>query len=244
MWRACKVSIYEGDIWKEKGGRFLKWLPVETDRGSIYSHDGCLLATSVQFFEIRIDPAAPSDKYFNADIDSLSIALEKYADGHKSRYEWKSYIVKKREAWHLRKENGSRNVLLVKKADHDLYRKFKTFPLLRRGANGGGLIVNRFSRRTKPFKDLAFRTIGLDRDNDKVGLEDYYDAYLRGSDTKQLMKRISGVWVPADDIAELNRKKGDDIVTTIDVSMQDILHGELYKALEYQQAKEAWYLRF
>ncbi len=238
MWRAFTVSFIEGDEWRAKSGKYVKLLPVESERGSIYSHEGDLIATSVQFFEIRIDPAASSQKNFDKHIDELSKELEKYADFNRSRYEWASYLTSKRDGWLERKEKGSRNIMLVKRADHDLYKKFRQFPLLKLGSNGGGLIINRFSQREKPFKELASRTIGLDRDEDKVGLEEYYDQYLTGQKSEQLMKRISGVWVPADDFTELDAKKGDDIITTLDIQMQDITHQELLKAMNTYKAKE------
>jgi len=243
MWRAFRVSVLEGKEWRDKGGDYVKWMPIESERGSIYSHDGSLLATSVQFFEIRIDPAAASDRDFKSDIDSLSIYLETYADFNRSRYQWKAYLTQKRDGYFLRGEKGSRNILLAKKADHDLYRKFRKFPLLRRGSNGGGLIINRLSRRTKPFKKLASRTIGLDRAGNeelqKIGIEGYYDDVLRGEESKQLMKKISGVWVPAQDLADSEMKRGDDVVSTIDMPVQDVVHHELSKAAKKYRASSA-----
>ena len=238
MWRAFTVSVLEGEEWRAKSGKYVKLLPVESERGSIYSHGGDLLATSVQFFEIRIDPAASSQKNFDKHLDELSKELEKYADFNRSRYEWANYLRSKRDGWIERKEKGSRNIMLVKRADHDLYKKFRKFPLLKLGSNGGGLIINRFSQREKPFKGLASRTIGINRDEDQVGLEEYYDQYLTGEKSEQLMKRISGVWVPADDVTELDAKKGDDIMTTLDVQIQDITHQELLKAMNTYRAKE------
>jgi cell division protein FtsI (penicillin-binding protein 3) len=239
MWRAFTVSVLEGDQWREKAGKYVKLLPVESERGSIFSHEGSLLATSVQFFEIRFDPAASSQKNFDKHIKGLCAMLEKYADFDRSKYQWESYLTSKRNGWFNKKEKGSRNIMLAKQVDHDLYKKFKTFPLLELGANGGGLIINRISKREKPFKSLASRTIGLDRDNsDNVGLEGYYDDYLKGTVSDQLMKRLSGVWVPANDLSDIDERKGDDIVTTIDVRMQDVMHTELGKAMQTYRADE------
>jgi len=239
MWRAFTVSIVEGDEWRQKSGKYVKLLPVQSERGSIFSHEGSLLATSVQFFEIRFDPAASSQKNFNKHIKELCVMLEKYADFDRNRYQWESYLVSKRNGWFNKREKGSRNIMLAKKVDHDLYKKFRSFPLLKYGANGGGLIINRISKREKPFKSLASRTIGLDRDNaEKIGLEGYYDQYLKGQVSQQLMKRISGVWVPANDLLDVEQKKGDDIVTTIDIQIQDIVHSELLSAMHQYRAKE------
>ena len=77
MWRAFTVSVLEGDQWREKAGKYVKLLPVESERGSIFSHEGSLLATSVQFFEIRFDPAASSQKNFDKHIKNLCTMLEK-----------------------------------------------------------------------------------------------------------------------------------------------------------------------
>jgi len=239
MCRAFTVSVLEGEEWREKAGRYVKLLPVESERGSIFSHEGSLLATSVQFFEIRFDPAASSQKNFDKYIKDLCVMLEKYSDFDRSKYQWEVYLRSKRDGWFNNREKGSRNIMLAKDADHDLYKKFKSFPLLELGSNGGGLIINRISKREKPFKSLASRTVGLDRDNaEKVGLEGYYDEYLKGTITEQLMKRLSGVWVPANDLSDIDEKKGDDIVTTIDIRMQDIAQSELVKSMSRYRAKE------
>lgn len=240
LFKVFTISVAEGDEWREKGNKYVKWTDVEATRGSIFSEDGHVWSTSSQFFEIRIDPVAPSEKNFNKHVDSLSYYLERYADGVKSRSEWKQLFVNNRRAYQTRKEKGTRNVLLCKKANYDLYRKFKAFPLLRFGANGGGLKITRFGERVRPYNQLAARTIGEDRNNaDKTGIEGFWDDELSGEKTKRLMKKVSGgMWIPVfEDIAEEGVKKGSDLMVTLDVDIQDIVHSELLEAVITQQAE-------
>jgi len=240
LWKVFVISCVEGDEWRAKGNKYVKWADVEATRGSIFSEDGHVWSTSSQFFEIRIDPVASSEKNFNNHVDSLSYYLERYADGVKSRSEWKAFLVKQRRAYQSRKEKGTRNVLLCKKANYDLFRKFKTFPLLRFGANGGGLIINRYGERVRPYNQLAARTIGEDRDNaDKTGIEGFWDEELSGEVTKRLMKKVSGgMWIPVlEDVAQQEVKRGSDLMITLDVDIQDIVHSELLEAVTRQDAE-------
>ncbi len=239
MWKVFVISVVEGDEWREKGNKYVKWVDIEATRGSILSEDGHVWSTSSQFFEIRIDPVAPSKRDFENQIDSLCVYLERYADGVKSRSEWRSLLAGKRRAYELRKEKGSRNILLAKKANYDLYRKFKSFPLLRKGSNKGGLKVDRFAERVRPFNQMAARTIGDYRETaDKTGIEGFWNKELAGETTKQLKKKVAGgVWIPVFDIADDEIKKGSDIITTLDVDVQDIVHTELLEAVQYQEAE-------
>lgn len=256
LWRVAKISLVEGDMWRNQGGKYVKLIDVEAERGNILSEDGSLLATSNQFFEIRIDPSASKKKDFYKHVDSLSYYLSRYADEKKTPEQWSNFLKKKRRAWEvkaveltkpkedrnaylIKQAEGSRNILLAKKANYNLYEKFRKFPLLRLGANRGGFINDKFSTREKPFKSWASRTIGEDRKNAvKVGLEGYFENHLKGVTDQKLMKRIVGnVWLPIHDPTELEVKKGDDVLTTIDIDIQDIVHNELLSTVVEQEAE-------
>jgi len=238
MWKVFVISVIEGDEWREKGNKYMRWTDIEATRGSIFSEDGHVWSTSSQFFEIRIDPVASRDAFYKQ-VDSLCIYLERYADGARSKSDWKSLLVSKRKAYDLRKEKGTRNILLAEQANYDLYRKFKSFPLLRKGRTGGGLIIKRFAERVHPYGQMAARTIGNYRVTaDKTGIEGFWDKQLAGQVTKRLEKKVGGgVWIPVDDIAEEEIKKGSDLMVTLDVDIQDIVHTELLEAVEYQEAQ-------
>ena len=224
-----RISVVERSTWTAKGDSTkLEFIDIEPDRGNIYSHDGRLLATSVPFFDLHMDLNSEpmTDRIFNAHVDSLSIYLAKYVFKKESAGNVRRRLVRSRQA-------GNRYFLIKKNATYNELTRIKDFPLIRLGKYRGGLIVERKSRRLKPFKNLASRTIGLDRDNaQSVGLEDTFDSYLRGAVGKRLMQRVgNGVWVPVHDLSEIQPERGQDIVTNLDMRMQDICQTALKEAL-------------
>jgi len=230
FWRVIKVNVLEGDKWRKKGDKHLKWMPIEADRGDIYAMDGSPLATSQPFFEIRMDLKVIKDKLFNAKVDSLAYKLNKMFPAGKSKSEWKSYLATNR---------ASKNAYCGIAKDLTIAQKETVidFPILRKSKYRGGAIVNRYFKRRKPFRELASRTIGLDRQNsDKVGLEGYFDKFLTGANEKRLMKFVRPDWIPVYDPSEFEPQSGDDIYTTLDIDIQDIAHTELQKALKKYEA--------
>lgn len=225
-YRVFKVSVVEGDKWRKMGAKNVKWKELNADRGDIYADDGSLLATSLQFFEIRMDMKAPKNDVFNSGVDSLAFYLATTIRKDKSKYEWAQTLKNARK-------KGNRYLYIDKGVTVDEYRLLKTFPILREGKIKGGLIEVKYGKRTKPFRDLASRTIGEDRENaSKIGLEGAFDKFLSGPADKVLQKRLShNVWVPVYDPSELGARRGDDIVSTINVHLQDVVHEELSKAL-------------
>src|SRR5258706_3307120 len=101
------------------------------------------------------------------------------------------------------------------------------------GRNAGGLIVQQNSRRQLPYRLLAARTIGYKIGEVKpVGIEGSYNEELSGISGLQLMQKISGgVWMPINDDNEVEPRNGDDIITTIDVNIQDVTEQALYDQL-------------
>jgi cell division protein FtsI (penicillin-binding protein 3) len=112
------------------------------------------------------------------------------------------------------------------------YKAFRNFPLVRLGRNKSGVIVETKTKRLNPFGLLARRTIGLARENaQNVGLERTYDSLLKGSGGKRLVRFISGsAYVPVEGY-EIDPENGKDIITTLDVNIQDIAENALYKML-------------
>jgi cell division protein FtsI (penicillin-binding protein 3) len=100
------------------------------------------------------------------------------------------------------------------------------------------LIANEKTIRLNPYQMLAFRTIGLARDSNKVGLEMTYDSLLRGRNGKQFVRKIAGgVSVPVDDTYEIEPETGKDIVSTIDVFIQDVTESALMKMMIQNEAQ-------
>lgn len=227
------IGVIHADQWREKGDSTkLKYFDIEPDRGNIYSADGYPLATSVPYFDLHMDlnSEAMTKKIFDANIDSLAIYFSRYVFKDESPASIKRRIIRRRK-------DGDRYFLVKNNATYEELKRIKTFPLIRLGKYRGGLIVERKSRRLKPFRNLAARTIGLDRDNaPSVGLEGSFDEYLRGNAGKKLMERVGNVWIPVHDLTEIDPERGLNIVTTLDMRIQDIAQKALVNALQNHNA--------
>ncbi|MBK8504257.1 MAG: transpeptidase family protein [Saprospiraceae bacterium] len=227
------VGVIQGSEWREKGDSTkLKYFDIEPDRGNIYSADGYPLATSVPYFDLHMDlnSDAMTKSIFNQHVDSLSIYLARYIFQDESPASIKRRIIRRRSA-------GDRYFLIKNNVTYEELKKIKNFPLIRLGKYRGGLLIERKSRRLKPFRNLAARTIGLDRDNaPSVGLEASFDEYLRGDAGKKLMERVGNVWIPIHDLTEIEPERGQNVVTTLDMRMQDICQKALLVALNTHNA--------
>jgi cell division protein FtsI (penicillin-binding protein 3) len=228
------ISFIEGKRWKAEAEKNVKWMPETADRGNIYSDDELLLSTSIQFFEIRMDLTVAKHDLFKRNVDSLALMLSKTIEPYKSESEW-------RKEMYAGRKKKNRYFFIAKGLDAETVNMLRTFPLFRDGKYGGGYVEIRYGTRKKPYGELASRTIGADRINaDKVGLEGYYDKYLKGPSDKRLMKRIdatNNIWVPVYDPSEFQTKKGDDIITSLNVHLQDVVHNELEKQLIQSRAE-------
>lgn len=238
MFKIFKISVIEGDKWKSKASDNIKWKIVDADRGSIYSDEMHLLSTSVQFFEIRMDLATVKDELFYENVDSLALFLSRFPKEfvkEKSAGQWKSELLSN-------KKRKNAYFFIARGLDIEAFQKIKKAPILRHGKYKGGLIAFRYGRRVKPFRDMASRTIGVDRENaDKIGLEGYFDRFLRGDADQRLMKKLTSpdgeIWVPLYDPSENDIRKGDDIVTTLNVEIQDFVHHSMINMLSKYEAE-------
>jgi cell division protein FtsI (penicillin-binding protein 3) len=228
------IGIWEGEKWRKLGeDTYVKYVDIEAERGNILADDGSLLAASLPFFEIRMDLKAGGldDELFTEGVDSLAFYLSRYVDTYRSAGSWKSYLIEQRK-------KGNRYLLLGKDLTLQEMNRVKKFPILKHGQHRGGLIVHVTSKRERPFKNLAYRTIGLYRENAQmIGIEAAFDKVLRGEKGKQLMeKRRPDIWVPIDDITAVKPQSGKDVVTTLNVMLQDISHRALENAMRQHNA--------
>ncbi len=229
------VSQVEGREWRHQGDSTkLKIVDILPDRGNIYSADGFMLATSVPLFDLHMDFAseAMTQSIFKNNVDSLAICLAAHVFTKNTKKQVYDRLLKARK--------GRQRYFLIKKnATYEQYQKIKKFPLIGLGKYQGGLVVEQHSRRLKPFKSLAHRTIGLSRKNaQSIGLEASFDEYLKGKEGKRLMQKVGNkVWVPMNDLSEIQPEKGMDIVTTLDMRIQDIAQNSIRKSLEKHAAE-------
>ena len=224
------IQWVEGNYYRKLGKeRTVKNFPIPANKGNVYSADGSLLATSIPEYTVYFDAVAPSDENFKENVeglsDSLSVMFGKSA-GH-----YQSKLQKARA-------NKSRYVFLAKKLSYTEHMRLKTFPLFNKGANKGGLIIEQKIVREHPIGLVAKRTIGYERSNeDGKGLEYAFRDYLNGKNGHRMMQKIAkNQWKPISDINEKDPQDGYDIISTIDVYIQDIAHHALLKQLEHYSA--------
>ncbi|MBK8967031.1 MAG: penicillin-binding protein [Saprospiraceae bacterium] len=237
--RLYQLSVVQAPKWEAKADSlFLKFVDVEADRGNVLAADGSLLATSLPFFDAHFDVKAEglTDEAFNANLDSLAWMLSTYIDQQYTPGAYKEWLIALREA--DPNTRGIRYVPIAKNLSYYKMQMIKNFPLFRLGRYKGGLIVEQRSERERPFKLLAQRTIGYVRDGAlPVGLEGSFDKVLGGSKGKQLMLRVPGdVYIPVSDLAEIEPNAGDDIVTTLDINIQDVAENALLRACKAHEA--------
>ncbi len=228
--KAVYIQQFEGAKWRSMSDSLHQRIDeIEAQRGTIYSEDGQMLSTSIPQFDIYIDfrVAALREKNglrFRENIDSLSICLANLFKDL-SAPEYKSILQQGYKA-------EESYFLLKKKISFREYDELRRFPLFKQGRYKSGLIANERTIRLNPYQMLAFRTIGLARDSNKVGLEMTYDSILKGRNGKQTVRSIAGgVGVPVDDTYLIEPETGKDIVSTIDVFIQDIAETALMKMM-------------
>ncbi len=230
------IQFKEGDMWRAKAKSLTtQEFVVDASRGNIYDTGQNLLATSLPYYEIGMDVNTEylerlSDTDFNAQTDSLSLALANLLKGKTSR----SWFQDFRKA----RASGDRYVQVAKDVSYRQLQLIRKFPLFRLGKNKGGFVVLQTSKRERPFQLLASRTIGYEREAiQPIGLEGAFNQYLKGTSGQRLMQKISGgAWMPVSDENEIDPEDGSDIVSTIDINIQDVAEHSLLLQLTKNNA--------
>ena len=243
--KAVYIQRFQGAYWKSLSDSLhLEYRDLDADRETIYNEDGSMLSTSIPFFDIHIDFGADglrekNGKRFKDNLDSLSIGLSNvFTDANQVAY---------KKELQFGYNNEDRYYMLHKRVSFEQYQSLKKLPLIRQGRNKSGFIIEDREKRLTPFGLLANRTIGLSReymDSDgklvqkNVGLEKTYDSLLRGVSGKRLVRRISGgAFVPIEG-SEIEPENGKDVITTIDVNVQDIAETALMRMMIQNEALE------
>jgi cell division protein FtsI (penicillin-binding protein 3) len=244
--RLYQLSVVQRDIWEAKGNnRYIKLVDAPTDRGNILADDGSLLATSVPFFDIHFDAKAEGltrnkEIFSDQAIDSLARLLSKHVNPEYTPDAYREWLTALRAA--PDSVRGIRYVPIAKDLNYEKAMLVKTFPIFREGRNKGGFILEQKPRRERPFKILAQRTIGYTREGAlPVGLEGSFDNVLEpkgdSSSRKIMMVRVPGdIYIPVDDLMEIEPEAGADIVTTLDINIQDIAENALLRACQSHDA--------
>lgn len=237
IYQMISVQQIENSRW-EQIARNLKenTVKIEPNRGNICADDGSILATSAPGYYVRIDLAAEGVKrVFSNEADSLAYYLSAFFK-NASRQE---YTQKLNTAY---KNNNRGFMLTPRKIDYHELQQIKKFPILRRGRYGGGMIIEQENQRITPLGSLALRTIGdlnkgayggVHGNIGYTGLEGAYEQYLKGKEGISYRENLSGRWVSR---IEIEPQDGMDIITTLNIKLQDIAESALLQNLEKHSA--------
>ncbi|MBT8178655.1 MAG: transpeptidase family protein [Eudoraea sp.] len=235
VFKLVSIQMVQGEKYKALAmQRTEKMFTIAPNRGNLYSDDGSLLATSVAKYTIRFDAVTVSKRDFEALVQPLSEALGSQFGKSPSHYD---KLLRKARA------NNNRYTLVARNIEYSDYIKVKSFPLFNKGPYKGGLIVEQRTVREHPLGKIAERSVGYERFDEngyatRVGLEGAFGNYLRGIEGKRLKQKIAkGQWKPIglDNIVE--PKDGYDVVSTININIQDIAHHALLAQLEKYKAE-------
>ena len=198
-------------------------------RGRILSEDGSVLVTSIPLYDLHMDLKVIKEDVFLEGVDSLAWHLSQVFP-EKSKSQWEVALRKAR----TRKNQYFK---LKNKVKYTVYQKVREFPILRKGKFKGGFIVERYSKQHKPHGILAERTLGYVREGiQPVGIEGAYNDYLAGESGTIIKKYVNGSWKPVSDYIK-EPINGADVITAIDINIQDVAENELMRQLKYQNAR-------
>ena len=128
----------------------------------------------------------------------------------------------KQELAEGRKKMSRHWAIWGKRVDYNTYTEVKALPVFNLSQNKSGFHVEEYNARKRSYGSLAGRTIGAmfgAKDTARFGLELSYDSILRGSNGIIHRRKVLNRFL---DIMDTPPIDGADIVTTIDVGMQDL----------------------
>ena len=206
---------------------------LEASRGNIFSSDGQLMATTIPLYDVFFDYKSVDSAFLADNIDSLCGQMASLFP-KRNREQWKAFFAEGR----AKKNRHYKIALNITQTE---LRQMQQFVIFNRGLYKNGLIIDKKIRREHPYKDLASLMLGMANEKKGYffGLEGAYNDYLRGQNGRQLVRRIHhGGWIPVDSDDNTDALNGDDIITTFDIKLQDIVESALNNTLTVNKAEQ------
>ena len=226
------IQIAQGEKWKKMSEEInFDYKKVKATRGNIFSDNGSLLATSLPFYKVAMDPTLAKDEVFKESVDSLAYFLSKYYKD-KSKQDYKELLIDARTS-------GKQYIILNRKQiNYQTKKEMMKWPIFRQGRYKGGVLFEKMDVRYRPFSNLSRRTVGfVNEDGKGAGLEFSFNNALGGQDGEALFQKIAGgTWKPVFDGNNIKAIDGLDIQTTIDINLQDVAETSLYRAMQAHNA--------
>ena len=233
--RILVLQYVQHGKWEDMSEKYVfRTAAMPASRGDILAIDGRLLASSVPYYTIYMDTRSTgmAGSTWSNGISGLSAGLSRLV-GERSAAGWKSVITEARK-------KGDRYFLIKRKVNYETLKKLKELPVFREGQYKGGMVAVAENRRILPNSDLAARTIGylnLGTEGNEVGVEGAFDRDLAGKDGIVIKQRLTGGdWIPVDNAESVPSKEGNDVVTTLDIDLQDVAATALKNQLRKHNA--------
>ena len=206
---------------------------LEASRGIIFSSDDQVMAISVPYYDVFFDYQAVDSTVLANNIDSLCIQMAQLFP-KRNAAQWKEFFA----IGMAKKSRYYKIGLNVSQAE---LRQMQQFVIFNRGIYQGGLITQKKIKREHPYKDLAGLMLGMANEEKGYyfGLEGAYNDYLKGQNGRRLVRRIHhGGWIPVNSDDDVDAQNGDDVITTFDIKLQDIVENALRNTLTENKAEQ------
>ena len=240
--KAMYIMTAKKDYWTQVASRLKRdSVVVKPNRGNILSCDGQLMASSIPEYKLYMDFQAGAedsigkhkrDSIWEANIDTICYELNQIFP-QRSAAEFKANLL---EGKHKVQKNGTVGArhwdIWPKRVDYNTFCEVHNLPIFKERTYKGGFHWETYNSRRRPFGTLARRTIGEmfgAKDSAKNGLELSLDTLLRGKNGLMHRRKILSKYL---DIPVLSPEDGVDVVTTIDVGMQDLAERALVDELK------------
>lgn len=218
--KALYTMTVKHDYWAKVADRVKKNdMPIQPVRGNILSCDGQLLASSLPEFKVYMDfkalHAAGNDSLFAVKLDSICIGLN-HIFPEKTASQFKADMLQ------AQRDSSRHYAIWNKRIDYNTFSEVKQLPIFRLQKYKSGFHYDDYNARQRPYGSLALRTVGDlygAKDVARCGLELSFDKILRGTQGVKHRRKVLNKFL---DITDSPAIDGADIVTTIDVGMQDL----------------------
>lgn len=227
--KAAVIMFGERDYWRIVSEQYVATnVVVKPMRGNILSADNQLMASSLPEYKIYMDFVAggkEKDSLLMLHLNEICEGMHKIFPD-KSVAEFKAHIKKGR------REKKRNYLLYPNRISYIQYKEVKQLPVFNLSRYKGGFKELAFNQRKKPFGSLAQRTLGdmyPALDSAKNGLELAFDSILRGTNGLTHRQKVMNKWL---NIVDRPPVDGCDIISTIDVGMQDIAEKALVDKLK------------
>ena len=242
---ALHTMLTQKDYWTEVSKKFIREnIAIPATRGNIYDCKGRMMAGSVPEYRIYMDYVVIDkdekaknkaqhwrDSTLNATLDSISEGLAKIFPDKKRSYKENVKWFRNRLLEGKRRKSHAWRIY-PKNATYIQYKECKELPLFRETSYKGGFYAETIMQRKHPYGSLASRTLGslrADSNAAKNGIELSYDSILRGKDGISHSMKVRNKRVR---IIDVEAENGHDLISTIDVDIQDMAEKALVAKLK------------